>query len=828
LDADGLAGRQALDGKEHEFGKLPLTPTAATGGGGLHKFFALPDGLLIANTVKLDGLPIDVRGVNGYVVVPPSNHASGNSYAWVQSPADVPLALAPDWLVEWVTSKKAPGTAANRSAGWFRMSLPLDLRTAPGVPAGQRHSSAVALVGAHLGRGEPAVEVERLAVAWAARCEPSMPEDEIKKIVADFANKQYSPLAAQWEAPYPFEQRTLLAFPVQALPEWLGAFVTAEAVTTQTPVDLAAMLCLAVLAAALAKKVEVAVKEDYVEPVNLFTITALPPGNRKSAVFAEVMAPLTDFEENQIKQMKGTVETAKNQLEIKKQRLSKLQTKVANADPGEVQDFAREADVLAQELADTKVKALPRLVASDATAEKLASLLAEQDGKMAVLSPEGDVFELMGGRYGKGGGNFAVFLHGHAGEDLRVDRINRPPEFVKKAALTMGLAVQPDVIQGLADKKGFRGRGLLARFLFAMPKSLVGRRETDPPPMHPRIRETYRQKITSLLHLPTKLNRDGQPDTWRTKLAPAAYQTWLAFSAEIEPRLDGHADLASITDWASKLTGAVARIAGLLHIAANVGRSSPWDIQISRETMDDAIDISRYLIDHARAAFAHMGADPIVEDAKFVLGWLRRDKRLVLSQRDIFEGTKGRLPKVEDLLLPLNLLVSHGYLRERPNVDRAGPGRRPSPVFEVNPAVHSQNSPIPVETVGRTHSANSEICANADIPPASASSEPPLEELDSSSHFSQNSHNSAPASTGLHSSNRANCATRLPSATTTSRCTAPEQSANTAKPVAAGSGKPGPGGPATKLSDDLLKMEQLARATRLAQAAARNIRSKAA
>ena len=44
------------------------------------------------------------------------------------------------------------------------------------------------------------------------------------------------------------------------------------------------MLVLSVIAAACAKKVIVQVRPSYVEPVNIYTVTALPPGNRKSAV----------------------------------------------------------------------------------------------------------------------------------------------------------------------------------------------------------------------------------------------------------------------------------------------------------------------------------------------------------------------------------------------------------------------------------------------------------------------------------------------------------------------------------------------------------------
>ena len=124
---------------------------------------------------------------------------------------------------------------------------------------------------------------------------------------------------------------------------------------------------------------------------------------------------------------------------------------------------------------------LPRLLCDDVTAEKVASLLAENDGRLAIMSPEGDIFDLMAGRYSKNGPNLGVFLKGHAGDDLRVGRVNkdRLAEFVHKPALSMGLTVQPGVLCGLIAQPKFRSRGLLGRFLYSLPESRLGHRKIN-------------------------------------------------------------------------------------------------------------------------------------------------------------------------------------------------------------------------------------------------------------------------------------------------------------------------------------------------------------
>jgi hypothetical protein len=113
------------------------------------------------------------------------------------------------------------------------------------------------------------------------------------------------------------------------------------------------------------------------------------------------------------------------------------------------------------------VPVLPRLIADDITVEAAASLLAEQNGRLAVLSAEGGIFATLAGRYSSGQPNLEVFLKGHAGDLLRVDRKGRPAEHIPQPALTLGLAVQPEVLRDIARMPGFRGRGLLARILYS-------------------------------------------------------------------------------------------------------------------------------------------------------------------------------------------------------------------------------------------------------------------------------------------------------------------------------------------------------------------------
>ncbi len=487
------------------------------------------------------------------------------------------------------------------------------------------------------------------------------------------------------ERPIPLTDPARPPFPTETLPRWLRAFVEALARSLQVPVDLPAMFALAVLATACAHRVVVQVGASWREPVNLYVAVVLPPANRKSAVVPALTAVLVTWEAEQTRCLAPAIAEAQNRLKINEGALAHAQQAAARAKPEERASLLAEADRLAREQECQTVPAAPRLVVDDVSPERLASLLIQQGGRLAVLSAEGGIFDQMAGRYSSGTPNLGVFLQVHAGDTLRVDRVGRPSEFVDAPALTIGVTVQPEVLHGLARKPGFRGLGLLARFLFIVADSIVGRRDPNPPPMAQDLADIYNGHVRALLELEPATDEHGEPVPHVLHLSAAAESALAAFAAAVEPRLGEFGDLGSIPDWGGKLVGTVVRIAGLLHMAEHAGDLAPWEIPLSGESTANAITIGEYLTAHAHPAFAAMGADPVVEDARYVLRWIERQRVTSFSKRDLYQAARGRFKRVEDLDPALALLVAHHYLAPRPSEAPTGPGRRPSPVFDVNP-----------------------------------------------------------------------------------------------------------------------------------------------
>ena len=110
LDLDVEKG---LDGPA-EWAKLtaghdPIrTAEASTPRGGRHLYFTVPDQCEIRNSASKLAKGIDVRGIGGYIVVPPSSTSDG-VYEWTTRPEEG-IANLPGWLCERLIKPERPPT----------------------------------------------------------------------------------------------------------------------------------------------------------------------------------------------------------------------------------------------------------------------------------------------------------------------------------------------------------------------------------------------------------------------------------------------------------------------------------------------------------------------------------------------------------------------------------------------------------------------------------------------------------------------------------------------------------------------------------------------
>lgn len=462
------------------------------------------------------------------------------------------------------------------------------------------------------------------------------------------------------------------------LPTWLGDMAQAVSASTQTPPALAVMSSLAVLATVLQRRFEVAPYGDsYTEPLALWSLSASPSGTRKTAVLNAMLGPLVHWEKLLRDRMRGDIAKVNARRAVAKKRIERLQQDAAKAkDASERESLTAEIQREETDMPD-EIRA-PRLFTGDTTAERLQALLVEHGERMAVHSDEAGIFLIMAGIYTGGAANIDVFLQGHAGSPMRVDRAGRTAH-VDQPALSFGLLLQPDTLAEVAGVRRFRGSGLLARFLYAIPASNVGRRDVRRhAAIPPTVRDEYERRLHELL--------EGVPGMVQAPktltLSEAARDIWLDLAEAIEREQGEGGKYESISDWTSKLPGAVARIAALLELA-EMGLQSE---EVSWNAMDRAVRLAWLLIPHAQAAFGMLGTDAADADAVAVLKWIKAGELLEFTRREAQKAQEGRFQSVERLKKALARLEQQDVLREYKRHNKGAP---PTMAYKVNPRVLS-------------------------------------------------------------------------------------------------------------------------------------------
>jgi putative DNA primase/helicase len=181
LDVDGEDGVAALAGLERAHGQLPRTVSSVTPRGGRHYWFRYPDGPAVPCSAGKVGRGLDIRGVGGYAILPPSKGPNGNRYTWHEPLGAAPIASAPDWLVELARADVRRSNGAAPPAGGA-------------IPEGRRNDTLFRLACAmrRQGASEPAILAGLLERNKDCQPQP-LPRREVERIAASGAT--YPPAA---------------------------------------------------------------------------------------------------------------------------------------------------------------------------------------------------------------------------------------------------------------------------------------------------------------------------------------------------------------------------------------------------------------------------------------------------------------------------------------------------------------------------------------------------------------------------------------------------------------------------------------------------------
>jgi hypothetical protein len=175
VDCDPRNGGPAeRDELIRRFGPIPDTAEVITGGGGRHLFFQYSGGTV----PKTLATGIDLKGDGGYVVAPPSMHASGRRYevdGLDGAKAFLSPAALPAWLRDCISSRRN-GTRTEKMTEGTKWET------------GERNERLASVAGTMRWRG---LSCEAIAAALLeenrTKCSPPLPETEVRRIAESVA-----------------------------------------------------------------------------------------------------------------------------------------------------------------------------------------------------------------------------------------------------------------------------------------------------------------------------------------------------------------------------------------------------------------------------------------------------------------------------------------------------------------------------------------------------------------------------------------------------------------------------------------------------------------
>lgn len=437
--------------------------------------------------------------------------------------------------------------------------------------------------------------------------------------------------------------KPLSATPIapQMRPEWLPPVLRgmAEAVAANlnVPLDLPALVGLGVASACACGRVGIQLKPDWYEPAQVFLLGVMDSGEGKTPAFRKMAALPFQMQADENRRRVLQIEGDKAEMEVLQARKAEA---VRKKQPEEARKLAEEITAFPSQ------HMMGRFIGGDITPEKLAEIMRDNDGSTAQLDDEGELFELLAGRY-QDMPDLNPWLKGYSGGVPFTMERKGGSTIVEKPNLSVLVLAQKYVLNELLDAKRMSGKGFLARFLIACPEPV---REYSPEPDIPAaVTRGYEATVRRLIAI--------KPAT--LTLTPEARALFFAWRDEIRTRQWAEWEPLKRDGFIGKLAGNTARLACLLKLWEDTDLDEPVDAL----QMSNAIELARYFVGHMLHLLGTQSN--LTLPAKDTLALLVKNGESVQGEREIKRTLVERklFPTGDVVDAALEELERTGYIR---------------------------------------------------------------------------------------------------------------------------------------------------------------------
>ena len=491
----------------------------------------------------------------------------------------------------------------------------------------------------------------------------------------------------------------MVPFPVEVLPPALADFVREAAAALDCPTDWLGPPMLAAAGAALGQSRVLRIKENLCERAAIYLALLAPAGSSQAAALRTVAEPI--------------YEAQAQLLAEHEQHQARYDIDLYNYEP----PFDRPEVVYPWDEEKYRPREKPvrpiltRRYAADATVGSLPGMLQDNPRGTLVLREDLPAW-LAGMNAGKGClSERQIYLAAWSGEPLCVDRKRAQlPVLVLQPFLSVISGLSPERLSLLRQERG-RTDCLLDRFLFAFPDPWPAAKWNQQV-LTAEARENWAAVLQFLWDLKGDEDRPGH---WRPRdvhFSSDGAGAWECFFNRLSEEINRGDFAGHLRGTWLRLQNYGARLALVLHYlwwaAAKIAgaRRQPEVPVVEAVSVERAQRLIEYFKGHARKVHASMSADPKVNKARVVLQWIERSGLREFTRREVHHALFGTFRTVAELEPGLDVLWQYGYLRQRPSPGRPGPGRKPSPIYEVNP--HWLRVP---DSVARPESAKGVECS---------------------------------------------------------------------------------------------------------------------
>jgi hypothetical protein len=463
-------------------------------------------------------------------------------------------------------------------------------------------------------------------------------------------------------------------FPVNALPPILREMVLGIAETTGTDTAMAATSMLSAVGYCFTGLYRMQGKQDHTEPPVIYSFIIADPSERKSPVVRLIKKPFVDFETTY--NQTHAVDFYKAEAEKKKllAQADKLE-KEGSEDTYEIARLRAESE----QISDAGRR---RIAVDDITPESLIQLMG-RNKTLLMISDEAGMLGNFSGRYTGNIPNIDLLLKAWSGESFFSDRATKESVQIPNPYLSVSLAGQPYLWDGMVSNPVFRNSGLLARFFYCFPKSKVGTRKYDSKAIDPKVINNYNRLIEILLE--RKFN------------ATFAGEKFLKFDAQAQENYvsyyNGYIEKIQLTefvncrDWGGKYHGEILRLCCLIHcVKCAVKGIEPETLAVNIETLCNAIEIADYYKEQAIFAFNIGGVDNEILKAEKALELIKAKNIKEGFQSAILKSCRNKIfAEPNDFYKALKLLEEYGYVALD---ERMTGNNKPAVYVYVNPKIY--------------------------------------------------------------------------------------------------------------------------------------------